>query len=549
MEQRTHREKTTQPHAGPGSTKAPLRVGLLVDSLALPAWAGRLAAEIRASPFARVVVVGTALGLPPRETLLRRLWRGRSTLLHDLYVRLDARIFREEPDAFAPTDIRPLLGGCPIEEVGAADLERVRAHDLDVAIVLSRTLPPAACSGIARHGAWSLRDAAPAGPEAPPGVLEVLRGEGSTGSLLEAWTPGSGNGQVIYRSYGPTDHVSVRRNRNRLCWKGSAFFLRKLRDLAEQGARAIQGETAPPTPPPFKPTNLAMAALLLRLAFRYVRGKLLDLLTHEQWYLAYRFEDRPGDDFRDLTEIMPPKDRYWADPFPVRTRDGRTFVFFEELRYKDPKGRILALEIDPERGAGEPFAVLERGYHLSYPHVFEWQGQYYMLPETSQNRTVTLFRCVSFPDRWAEERDLLRDIDAVDATIEEIDGCWWMFVSVAPFGATNREELHLFRAGTPLGPWTPHPGNPVKSDCRGARPAGRLFRRDGLLYRPAQNCAGGYGTSIVIHRVDLVTPDAYRETPVADIIPGWDPKARRAHTVNRCEGLVVLDLLRRRRRL
>lgn len=293
-----------------------------------------------------------------------------------------------------------------------------------------------------------------------------------------------------------------------------------------------------------------MARLLARLAFRYLQGKVRHLLAREQWYLGYRFEDPSAahEGLEGLIEIMPPKDRFWADPFPVRTADGRFHVFFEELRYDDWKGRIMAVEIVPGRGALEPRPVLERAYHMSYPQVFAWRGQHYMLPETSANRTVTLFRCISFPDRWVEEKDLLRDIDAVDATLAEIDGCWWMFVNVALPGAGNRDELHLYHAPSPLGPWTPHARNPVKSDCRSARPAGALFRRDGRLYRPAQNCGGSYGASVVIHRIDELTPGTYRETRVLEITPGAASGASRIHTLNRCDGLLVVDLLRQRRR-
>jgi hypothetical protein len=394
---------------------------------------------------------------------------------------------------------------------------------------------------IARHGVWEIPRGG--GDEAEPGLFELMEAEGATGCRLEARQGGAS--RTLCGSFGPTDHVSLRRARNAACWKGAAFVLRMLRDLAA----GDEPEPAPAAPPPRpKPGNARMAALIVRLALRYLRGKLRDLLTREQWYLAYRFEDSPRDDFRDLSVAMPPKDRYWADPFPVRAEDGRTFLFLEELRYEDGKGRIVAMEVDPRRGAGEPFPVLERPWHLSYPHVFRWQRRWYLLPESSENGTVTLYRCVSFPDRWTEERDLLSGLNAVDATLEEIDGRWWMFVNVAPFGAGNRDELHLYHAETPLGPWTPHRRNPVKSDCRGARPAGRLFRRDGRLYRPAQNCAGAYGASIVVHRVDLLSLDDYRETAVAEIRPTWDRRARRAHTLNRCEGLLVLDLLRQRRR-
>jgi hypothetical protein len=147
-------------------------------------------------------------------------------------------------------------------------------------------------------------------------------------------------------------------------------------------------------------------------------------------------------------------------------------------------------------------------------------------------------------DRWVEEKDLLTGIDAVDATIAEVDGRFWMFLNVGLPGAGNRDELHLYSAPSPLGPWAPHPGNPVKSDCRSARPAGGLFRRDGKLYRPAQDCGGEYGAAIVLHRIDELTPERYRETRVQEIVA---PR-RRIHTINRCEGFFVVDLLHRRRR-
>ncbi len=542
----------------PGESVALLRVGILLDSMVQPAWARKIIADIQASSFSRVALVVRQRGREsPRRGLFSRILHGWRHALHDLYVRADDRIFRGEPDAFAMADAIELLRSCPVVEAGPEpspeDLALLRSHDLDVAVSLAGDPRTGAYAAIARHGVWSLHHAPSSQDGVLPGLWEVMAGDQTTISLLRLRSGESAVPRVIYRSHGATDHISVRRNRNPHYWKTSAFVLRKLRDLALEGPLALEDEGAPaPEAPPLRtrPTNLVMAGLLVRLAVRYLRRKVVDLLSREQWYLAYRFErTAEGEDgFHGLRVAMPPRDRYWADPFPVRADDGRTFLFFEELRYSDPKGRIMAMEVDPEKGALEPFPVLERGYHLSYPQVFRWQGQYYMLPESSENRTVTLFRCVSFPDRWVEERDLLRDVDAVDATVAEIDGSWWMFVNISPFGAGNRDELHLYHAPSPLGPWTPHPRNPVKSDCRGARPAGRPYRRGGRLYRPAQNCADAYGSSIVIHRIDQLTPEAFRETTVGEIVPSFDPRAERTHTINRCEGLLVLDLLRRRRR-
>ena len=96
-----------------------------------------------------------------------------------------------------------------------------------------------------------------------------------------------------------------------------------------------------------------------------------------------------------------------------------------------------------------PTTVLERDYHLSYPFVFEWNENYYMVPESAANKTVELYRSTSFPFEWELEKVLMTDIRAKDATLAEVDGMWWMFVSIAEHSIPD--ELYLFFAESPLG--------------------------------------------------------------------------------------------------
>ena len=517
----TSKARDTFTSATAETPPAALRVGLLVDSLVLPRWKRRVIEEIQACSVARITVV--AQGAAPRPRRFRHL-------LFDLYRGLDYRWFRGEgSDAFAPCDAGDLLEGCP-----RAGTDGLAGLDLDVAVRLGSWCPD---GEVARHGVWSL-------PDVDTGLREVMEGRPTTRSFLEIRT-GRGAPRVVGLSHSPTDHISVHRTRNHTCWKIAPFVARTLRDLAQDGPAALSGEAAPPARP--RPGNLAMCGLAARLALRYLRRKVGDLLTREQWYPAYRFDTEtrpPTDAFAGLSRLMPPKDRFWADPFPF-VKDGRTYLFLEELPYRRGKGHIAVVEIDPERGAGEPVEVLRRDYHLSYPFVFEWKGEVYLLPETAGDRKVQIFRCVSFPDAWEEDRVLLEGVNAVDATLAEVDGRWWMFVNIGAPGAGNWDELHLYHAETPLGPWTPHRRNPVRSDCRAARPAGRLFRWQDQLYRPAQNCSGTYGAAIALHRILRLTPDAYTEEHVADLVPDW---AERAHTLNTGTGLHVVDVLRRRRR-
>jgi hypothetical protein len=192
--------------------------------------------------------------------------------------------------------------------------------------------------------------------------------------------------------------------------------------------------------------------------------------------------------------------------------------------------------------------VLERDHHLSYPFVFEWQGQHYMVPETGSERRVEIYRSAAFPFDWRPEAVLLDGRYAVDATLAEVDGTWWMFANVGVEGALNYDELCIFHAPSPLGPWRPHRRNPVKSDARSARPGGRLFFWNGDLYRPSQDCSGQYGSAIVINKIHRLTTSEYHESAVSRIEAKWAHNLLGTHTVNSAAGLTCIDVLVRRKR-
>ena len=112
--------------------------------------------------------------------------------------------------------------------------------------------------------------------------------------------------------------------------------------------------------------------------------------------------DDPNNSFYRFNHLTPPKDKFWADPFPVK-HEGKYFVFFEEYLYKDDRAHISVMELT-KSGASEPVPVLKRDYHLSYPFIFHWNDRYFMIPETAGNRTVEVYACESFPAR-VETRD------------------------------------------------------------------------------------------------------------------------------------------------
>jgi len=267
----------------------------------------------------------------------------------------------------------------------------------------------------------------------------------------------------------------------------------------------------------------------------------------DQWLIltakGRRYDSLQWPAFRS---IVPEKDRYWADPFIVGRGD-QNYIFIEEKMYATGRGRIACLTLD-ERGALRSHrAVLERPYHLSYPFIFEFRGETYMLPETAQNRALELYRCVHFPDQWEFCRTLMRDVYAVDATLLEHANKWWLFANIKEDGGSSLDSLHLFFSDGPLSDhWTPHPRNPIVRDVRSARPAGRLFLWNGKLIRPAQDNSRRYGYAIRFNRVLRLSETEYEETQELSFEPPRRTKILATHTFNQAGDWTAIDAVVRR---
>jgi hypothetical protein len=556
-----------------------LKVGLLVDSFDQPAWVASLIDDIASSDVATVALVvrnAAPAEAPPRRTLgtrVRRWVQNRHLLLYALYERIDARKFGEPNDPLANVDVTDRLRDVPLidavprqtrfsDYLDDADVDRIRQHDLDVALRLGFRILRGKALDIAKYGVWSYHHGDNlVNRGGPPGFWEVMENHATTGSVLQILSEELDAGRVIYRSLACTASLSVTKNRAGYFWKSSTFVIRKLRELHDEGEAALVESprcSAVPAPVAYgqrlylTPRNRELAPYVARLATRYAGAQLASLTSIDQWALAFRFGPASGGDVPDLSpfrfrEILPPADRFWADPFPLRV-DGRFHLLFEELVYKSPKGRILGVEITKDGPVGTPVPVLERDYHLSYPFTFEWRGERFMIPESAADRSVQLFRAVNAPYEWELERVLLADVALVDATVVEIEGRWWMFAGSVTRGGSRCDELNVYYADSPVGPWQPHRRNPVISDVRHARPAGRPFRFAGSWYRPAQDCSRRYGYAIAIRRIVRLDPNEFEEETVTLLTPHWDRRLLGTHTINAVDGLTVIDMEVRRRK-
>jgi hypothetical protein len=206
-----------------------------------------------------------------------------------------------------------------------------------------------------------------------------------------------------------------------------------------------------------------------------------------------------------------------ADPFLVPgTSAAAPRLLAEELAWLPNRGRIV--ELSAQEGEAGVRPVLDKGVHMSYPFVFEADGEVYLMPECVASRSVRAYRYDPATGATAPAHVLLEDVDAVDSTLHFDGTRWWLFHSGSEGAAAY--SLFLWSAPHWKGPWTPHAANPVKTDASSARPGGSLFVHDGQLYRPAQDGRHHYGAGLAICRVDELGEEAYRET----VVRRWSPR-------------------------
>jgi hypothetical protein len=511
--------------------RAKFKIGITVDSFVQPCWVRRCLEKTLATGIADLEVIVEA---PPNDS--------QSSLLYKLYKRMDRALFATDPDALEPVGIEDLVGSA--RRVRADEWEEIKAADLDVLINLAPAELSTKLAGTAKYGVWFYTFGTSQNEE--PGFRELMTEDPVMVSSLRAVTLSpSKEERVIYESVSPTlSRFSIGLNNNQCYWKSAAFLSRALLDLHKNrdGALTQPDKLAVPAEKCLVPTNLVAGQAFLKLAGRAASRAMEKYSSFEQWVLAYRFKDS---DFRYL---IPPAQTFWADPFPVEA-GGRHYIFFEDYLYRDGKGHISVVEVDRDGILNGPTEALRMECHLSYPFVFDWEGEHYMIPESGAKNVVQLYRSASFPSAWQLDEVLLEANHPVDATLIEVEGTWWMFVNIEEEGVTvNWDELHLYYADNPRGPWKPHARNPVVSDVRSARPAGRLFWSHNSLYRPGQDSSLRYGYATTVNRIDRMTPTEYKETEVARILPNWDKHIVGVHTWNTCNEVVAIDCLVKRKR-
>jgi hypothetical protein len=534
-----------------------LRFGILCDGKRLQLWQLQCLEELRALPDvvpAVLLVREIPGGAAPASGLFRWL----------------SRLDPASPACMA--ELPEHLGDLPVVDLevphGAGgvhpaveSIAALRAHRLDFILSFS-TAAARPFIEHATYGVWTFEFGDwERFRGAPPGFWEVYRDAPLSGAMLARLTADQDVVIPLRRGTLRTIQFSYQRNRDQLLCRFTHWPAQVCREILRgDGAclesRPVRASAAINT----IPCNAGVTRFVCRMLWYIMTRGLRSWLEQDHWNIG--IVEQPITDFIDPEcerrpvkwLPAPAKGQFVADPFGL-IHDGRLTIFCEYLDYREGVGTIAAIQ---PSGSATPTHELTRGaplrrvpvtigpvppVHLSYPAVFEHEGQILCIPESQGAREVALYALERFPDKWKKIATLIDNAAIVDATLFRHGDLWWLagasdFRGPAQMGA----DLHLWYASEITGPWIPHPDNPVKTDVCSARPAGTPFVSGGALYRPAQDSSTTYGSRVVINRIQILTPTAFREEAVAFVEPDVNgPYPDGLHTLCAVGGMTLVD--------
>lgn len=216
--------------------------------------------------------------------------------------------------------------------------------------------------------------------------------------------------------------------------------------------------------------------------------------------------DSSGDGFVLIKNTF----RYWmADPFLIKY-NGVNYIFAELYDKKNSKGVIGYAKLKGNR-CGRFHICLREKYHLSYPCVFQKEGNIYMIPETKDNNEAALYKAVDFPEKWKKVKVICKQ-PCVDTTPFSYQNENYCFTTIAnEHSSDDNLFLIILKNGE---------CKQLLKDNLCLRSAGNVIIEKDALIRPSQDDTV-YGDAVIFNRVDCFSENSYKETPYKKVLPPY----------------------------
>jgi hypothetical protein len=544
-----------------------LKIGIIANSPEFPFWLENLIKKIENSISSELNLIMICENKSSKKYKLSSFFLTSHIFLDKIALPLDNRlkrnVYRGKPINHTETIQIRSVNTKKGEYSYDRDLsEKILKYNLDIILSFEPDDRLSFFKVLARYGIWVFTTGNAHGNIVPQCYWELIKQTKTVIKVLmfDKYCADE-SGAILFVSSFDSYSMSINRSINQV-YKLSPFILFRLienlhfkgKNFLDSVARRnkllsmqlIKNEEEPPYP-----SNTEALVNLLKIASRIIQSKFPSARI-EKWFILFKISKLTSPlviEPLSFKLLKPPHGRIWADPFVVSHED-RIFIFVEESSFHILKGHISVLELDLSGNLIDSNVVLEKPYHLSYPFVFVWDNDFYMIPESSSNRTIELYKVKSFPYEWEFQMNLMENINASDTTLLFYDKKWWLFTALRDAEDTSSySELFIYYSDNLLtDKWVSHPLNPISSDIENLRPAGRIFSFEGKLYRPSQDCVKRYGRAINVNEITRLDDDSYSENLIQKIEPDWDKKIKGVHTLNFDKNIILMDAYRHKRK-
>lgn len=272
-----------------------------------------------------------------------------------------------------------------------------------------------------------------------------------------------------------------------------------------------------------------------------ISGTFPDLYRKECWAVIFGYGNFLDANLKKMKPISMPKKVFWADPF-LFNKDNKTYVFFENLSYEKMIGKISCGEVYEDSKNNFILAnikdVLVKEYHLSYPQIFEDNGEIFMIPETSSNNRVEVYKSLNFPNDWELYSFAFEGERISDTTyFQDEEGKKWLFLN-------KNNGLYIYQIeDLKFSKIIHHKLNPISMDTKFTRNAGSIFKHNNDYIRPNQyNISGVYGYGLRLSKISKLNLLEYSEEEIKVVKPNFIRGIIGTHHLHQLNNSFVFDV-------
>ena len=231
------------------------------------------------------------------------------------------------------------------------------------------------------------------------------------------------------------------------------------------------------------------------------------------------------------------KDRFFADPFLFNEDQKYYYILCEELTFWEGKGRISCLKVSKETyELADRWIVIDEPYHLSFP--FCELSSDWVIPEACKSGKTFAYRIDRNTYKIKEKREILNEGLIDNVYYRDEDGNVWLFAGHIKIPST---ELFVYKLDED-GAFYQTQKEPIESNNRTTRGAGRFFKYKDILYRPVQDCLGRYGKQTKILRINSLSNSGYSTEEVCTLNSFENPPFNETmHTFNVYDNVIIID--------